>query len=71
MAEWSGTEGLGLIPSRVEPIIVKLVVTTSLFDAQHHGNSVKNKAASLLVPLGKAHSGIPLSGCGRRMAGNS
>ena len=33
--------------------------------------TVKNKPASLLVPLGKALSRIPPSWCGRQMAGNS
>ena len=36
------------------------------------GDSVENKPASLLVvPLGKALSGIPPSWCGRQMADNS
>ena len=42
---------------------VKLVFTASLLDAQHQRDSVKNKPASLLVvPLGKALSGIPRLG---------
>ena len=40
MAEWyrastSGAVDLGLIPSRVKPMTVKLVFTASLLDAQH------------------------------------
>ena len=50
---------------------LKLVFTASLLDVQHERDSVKNKPASLLVPLGKALSGIPPSWCGRQMAGNS
>ena len=38
----------------------KLIFTASLLDAQHLRDSVENKPASLLVvPLGKALSGIP------------
>ena len=63
---------LGLIPSRVKPMTLKLVFTASLLVAQHYRYSVKNKPAGLLVvPLGKALSGIPLSWCGKQMAGNS
>ena len=63
---------LGLIPSRVKPMTLKWVFTVYLLDAQHYRNSVENKPASLLVvPLGKALSGIPPSWCGRQMAGNS
>ena len=51
---------------------LKLVFTASLFDAQHKRDSVENKTASLLVvPLGKALSGIPPSWCDKQMAGNS
>ena len=67
-----GAVNLGLIPSRVKPMTSKLVFTASLLDAQHLGNSVKNKPASLLaVPLGRAFIGIPPSWCGRQMAGNT
>ena len=53
---------LGLIPSRVTPIILKLLFTASLLDVQHLRDSVENKPASLLVvPLGKTLSGIPPS----------
>ena len=77
MAEWyrasaSRAADLGLIPSRVKPMTLKLVFTASLLDAQHERDSVENKPASLLVvPLGKTLSGIPPSWCGRQMAGNS
>ena len=61
---------LSLIPSLVKPMTLKLVFTVSLLDAQHERDSVENKPASLLsVPLGKALSGIPLSWCGRQVAG--
>ena len=51
---------------------IKLVFTASLLDVQHYTKSVENKPASLLVvPLGKALSGIPPSWCGRQMDGNS
>ena len=61
----------GLIPSRVKPMTLKLVFAASLLHAQHYRDSVENKPASLLVPLGKALGGIPPSWCGRQMAGNS
>ena len=39
---------------------LELVFTASLLDAQLYGDSVESKPASLLVvPLGKALSGIP------------
>ena len=51
---------LGLIPSRVKPMTLKLILTAFLLDAQHERNSVGIKPASLLVvPLGKALIGIP------------
>ena len=51
----------GSMPSRVKPMTLKLVFTASLLDAQHYGDSVENKPASLLVvPLGKALNGIVL-----------
>ena len=34
-ASASGALDVGLIPSRVKPVTVKLVFTASLFDAQH------------------------------------
>ena len=42
---------MGLIPIRVKPKTLKLVLTAFLLDAQHQGDNVKNKPASLLVPL--------------------
>ena len=49
-----------------------MVIRASLLDAQCYKNNVENKPASLLVvPLGKVLSEIPLSWCGRQMAGNS
>ena len=58
----------GLIPSRVKPMTLKLVFTASLLDAR---DSMKNKpTSSLVVPLGKALSGITPSWCGRQMTGN-
>ena len=71
-ASASGAADSGLIPSRVKPMILKLVFAASLLDAQHERDSVDNKPASLLVvPLGSALSRIPPSWCGRQMAGNS
>ena len=68
----SGGADSGWIPSRVKPMTLKLVFTAFFLDTQHYKNSVENKPASLLVvPLGKALSGIPPSWCGRQMAGNS
>ena len=62
---------LGLIPSWVKPMTLNLVFTASLLDVQHQRNNVEPKPASLLVvPLGKALSGIPPSWCGRQVAGN-
>ena len=58
----SGAVDLGLIPSPVKPMTLILVFTAFLLDVQHLRDSVENKPASLLVvPLGKALSGIPLS----------
>ena len=77
MAEWyrasvSCAVDSGLIPSRVKPMTLKLVLTASLLDAQHERDSVENKpASSLVVPLEKALSGISPSWCGRQMTGNS
>ena len=48
----SGAVDLGLIPNQVKPVTLKLVFRASR-------DSVKNKPATLLVPLGKALSGIP------------
>ena len=63
---------LGLIPSPVKPMTLKLVFTASLLDTQYSRGSVENKPESLLVvPLGKALSGIPPSWCGEQMAVNS
>ena len=71
-ASASGAVDSGLIPIRVKPITLKLLFTVSVLDAQHCRDSVENKPASLLVvPLGKALSGIPPSWCGRQMVGNS
>ena len=77
MAEWlevsaSEAVSLDLIPSRVQPMALKMVFTAFLFDAQHKRYNVENKQASLLVvPLGKALSGILSSWSGRQKAGNS
>ena len=66
---------MGLIPSRVKPMALKLLFTAYLRDAQHLRRSVKSKPASLLfVPLRKAFSGIPPSWRGREIwlaSGNS
>ena len=59
----------GLIPSRVKPTTINLVFTASLLHAQPQKGNVENKPASLLVvPFGKALSGITPSWCGRQMA---
>ena len=55
----SGAVDPGLIPNWVEPVFLKLLSTISLLDAQLYGGNVKNKSASLLVPLIKALRGIP------------
>ena len=58
-ASASGAVDFGLIPSQVKPMTVKLLFTASLLDAWHKRDNVENKPASLLVvPLGKALSGI-------------
>ena len=55
-----GAVKLGLIPSRVKSIALKLVFTASVLGAQHQRDNVGNKPASLLVvPLGKARKGFP------------
>ena len=49
-----------------------MIFTASLLGAQHIRVSVENKPASLLVvSLGKALNGMPLSLCGRQMVGPS
>ena len=54
-----------LISRRIKPMTFKLVFTASLLDAQHQGDSVKDKPANLLVvPLGKALCSIPSLWCG-------
>ena len=69
IASASGAVDSGLIPCRVKPIILKLVLTASLVDTQHQRDSVENKPASLfVVPLGKTLNGIPPSWCGRQIA---
>ena len=51
-----------MIPSGVKSITLILVFISSLLDAQHQRDSVKNKPASLLVvPLEKAFGGKPPS----------
>ena len=71
-ASASGAADSGLIPSRVKPMTLKLVFTTSLLDVQHYRDSVENKPASFTCCAGgKAFSGIPPSWCGRQVAGNS
>ena len=58
-ASASGAVDLGLIPSRIQLMTIKLVFTAFLLDAQHYRNNVANKSASLLVvSLGKALNGI-------------
>ena len=67
----SGAVDSGLIPGCVKPMTLKLVFTASLLDAQHHGNSLENKSASVLVLLlENTFSGISPSSCGRQMASN-
>ena len=41
----SGAVETGLIPSRVKPTTLKLVVTASLLDAQHYRDSVASKTS--------------------------
>ena len=49
-----------------------MVFTASLLGAQQNRDSVKSKPASLLVvSLGKTLNGVPLSLCGRQVAGPS
>ena len=63
---------MGLIPSRVKPMTLKLAFTASLFDAQHYRDSVENMLASLVVvPMGEALCRIPPFLCDRRVAGYS
>ena len=47
-------------------MILRVVFTASLLDAEHYRNSVENKqASSLVVSLGKALSGATQSWCSR------
>ena len=49
-----------------------MVFAASLLGAQHNKDIVKNKPESLLVvSLGKALKGMPLSLCGRQVVGPS
>ena len=51
---------------------VKMVSTASLLGARHLRGAVENKPTSLLVvSLGKALNGMPLSLCGRQVVGPS
>ena len=50
-ASASGAVDLGLIPSRVKSMTLKLVFTVFLLDAQDQRDSAESKPASLLVPL--------------------
>ena len=60
-ASASGAVDLGLIPSCVKLMTLKLLFTASLLDAQHYGYTAENKPESLLVPLEKALIGVPPS----------
>ena len=64
-ASVSGAVDSGLVPSRLKPMALKLILTAFLLDVQHFRDNVENKPASLLVPLGKALSGVSPSWCGR------
>ena len=56
----SSSEGVdsGLIPSRVKLMTLKLIFTASLLDAQHLKGQWGEAGMLLVVPLGKALSGI-------------
>ena len=55
----SGAVDSGLVPNRVQPMSIKLVLA-SLLDAQQQRDSVENKPASLLVAQGGRHlAGFP------------
>ena len=59
-ASGSGAVHSSFIPSRDEPMTLKLVFTACLLDTRHYRDSEVNKPASLLVvPLGKTMSRIP------------
>ena len=63
-ASVSGAVDLGLIPSLVKPMTVKLVFTASLLDAISIKRTVRvqiKPASLLVVPSVKALSGIPPS----------
>ena len=68
-----GAVYLGLIPSRAKPMTLKLVFTASLLGSWHSAlkGQCGEKQTLLVVPLGKALSGIPPCWCGKQMAGNS
>ena len=60
-ASASGAVDPSLIPRRIKPMILKLVFTAFLLNAQHYRDSEANKPASLYVaPFGKAFGRIPL-----------
>ena len=64
-ASASGAADSRLIPHQVKPITLTLVFSASLLDAQHQRDSVEDKPASSLVPLGKTLRGIFSSWCDR------
>ena len=58
MAEWyrahaSKSVDLGLIPSRVKPMTLKLVFTASLLDVQHLRDSVEKAGKFTCCAVGK------------------
>ena len=61
---------LGLIPSRVKPMTLKLVFTASL-TLSIKGQCGEQASKLLVVPLGKILSGILLPWYSRQVAGNS
>ena len=50
-----GTVDSGLIPSRVKPMTLRLVLVASLLDAQHYWDSAENKPPILLVASLQRH----------------
>ena len=53
----SASENLGVVSSRVKAITLKLVISTSLLDAQHCRENVKNKPQVQLCR--QWHTGVP------------
>ena len=56
----SGAVDSGLIPSRIQPMGLKLPFTASLLDVQHQTDTREQAGKFTVVPLRKAPGKIPI-----------